>query len=43
MKSDAFNEHTYLLKSLKNFLSLTEVPEEKLECSGDQGRVIMHR
>lgn len=32
----------YLLESLQNFLPLTEVPEEQMQRSGHQWRIVMH-
>lgn len=34
---------SYLLKSLQDFLPLAEMPEEQVERSGHQRRVVMHR
>lgn len=42
MRSNALTTHTYLLKRLKDFLSLTEVPEEQLKRSRHQRRIIVH-
>lgn len=32
----------YLLKSLQDLLPLAEVPKEKMECSGNERRIVMH-